>query len=181
MILIPLLKYVQLHDHMIFKEDDVNFEVFVFEHYCCWCSNAYLYTKLLINFVFPCIIILITNTIILMKLFPKCKKETAAPNRPISRHNSANYKPQNITITLLWVSISFLILVSPYVIWHAWYGNTKDDLSLEGMSKRKFWLSFCLSCLYLNISINFLLYCLSAKPFRDVFLIIIRFKRSAAQ
>ncbi|UJR29960.1 hypothetical protein I4U23_017507 [Adineta vaga] len=89
-----------------------------------------------------------------------------------SSTNMKNYiqaRTNRVTLTLLLVSCSFLLLNSPYcAVWIANYIHGFNNMTLKSI--KEITELFMLT----NFSINFLLYCVSGKVFRDELMYILR-------
>ena len=113
----------------------------------------------------PFIIVLVLNICIIAKVVPgfNAKGHRLAGNAESSRSTNRNVKDSRLTAMLIWVSVSWLVLTAPMMLWTFAAKPATDSHSAAKNYLAKT-VSFML--MYMNHGLNFYLYCLSGKRFR---------------
>ncbi|XP_074660955.1 putative G-protein coupled receptor 139 [Tubulanus polymorphus] len=169
----------------------------VFGYKACRTSRSsipeIIYLYVAVNTWTPCVIIIILNSIILISL-----KKSANAQQAMTAASSNNAKKTipgksqtRITKVLLLVSTTYLILILPLGITQSvelFYNATyKKPVATDGQAlidyvafmETRFtlkWIrAFCFFFYQINFAINFFLYCVSGKRFRDMVRVIFPF------
>ena len=136
-------------------------------------TNVYVLfsVALSINFI-PFFVILCGNIIIAVVLVHAYQKRRSMVNLAA---DSDNNKLQALTKTILIVSLSYLVFTTPYyiftILWPYTFNMYKSFNDFWCGSH--LWYISTLSIMCINYSINFLLYCIGGKRFRNEFLSMI--------
>ncbi len=126
-------------------------------------ENIFPVMKLISYSVLPFMIVLILNLAITIKLWTN----RAAIRRAASdsEAGSSSRSAQNrITIMLLTVSFMWLVLTGPFTLWSV---LKIPRGSLRARAQIFLFRTFCFLLLYVNHGINFYLYCLAGRRFRQ--------------
>ena len=170
---IPILGGLKPRYYFIFENNDVNFIVHGECYYCCVMNSAFARLGIfLIATIIPFFVILFGNIAILVSLFLTHRTRRAMTS---GSHSQSDSQLQSLTTMLLLVSFSYLILTFPYTV----YAIVVPTVAHLYESFSKYWCSRMLSfqstfsLLNINYSVNFILYCIGGKRFRDEFLTMI--------
>ena len=153
--------------YFVFNENQTSFQI---RYFCCFYKSTsdilYGWLFLIINSLLPFLTLLIGNIFILI-LF----NQTLRNRREMGVTSDPG---QNILLTrmLLTTSLMYLILTLPYAVYlvtvshliplYSSYDDFVGDMAL--------WQVLSLVLLHINHSINFFLYCIAGKKFRDEFI-----------
>lgn len=168
---IPILVGYESHPTFIFDDNNVNFTLIIECKACCVMNNTYIRLMLsLSDALIPFIIILTGNIVIVISLTKAHQKRNTMVSSAKSRRDLS--KLITLTKVLLMVTSCYLILTLPYIVFalvgpslvHI-YRSVDDFKSADHLLRV---ISFFL--LNMNNSINFVLYCMGGKRFRQVFL-----------
>ena len=172
---IPLFAGFEPQYFFIFDKDDTTFIPYVHCNYCCIMKKAALklFVFAMINFI-PFFSILFGNITILFSL-ARNRNIRHAMTSASDTKNIKSDKKQSLTTTLLLVSFTYLVLTLPYLL-HSLISsslvNMFDSLS-EYLCNMMLQYVSTISVLCINYSVNFILYCIGGKRFRNEFLIMI--------
>ena len=119
--------------------------------------------KLVSYSISPFIIVLVLNLAIAVKLW--CNKVAISRAASDSDTGSASRASQNrITVMLLTVSFVWLILTAPFTLWSL----LRDPSGgVQQRAQNFLFKTVCFFLLYINHGINFYLYCLAGRRFRQ--------------
>ena len=139
---------------------------------CTFRSTAYqeFYTRVWIKVttflysVLPCVCLIVSNVIIGWKLtgaMKEAKEKFSA--RSENRKDSRQKKASSVTVTIITVSVAFIIITVPFMIYSSvFYASTPSEIHL-----------FLYDVLFViglfNFAWNFYLYCLTGSKFREEF------------
>ncbi|CAH1789963.1 unnamed protein product [Owenia fusiformis] len=139
----------------IYKEGTENFR----SYYWPWIDAC------IASFI-PFTILIICNALIVAKLSKSKKFRKESTNERRGKNNNAT---RSITIMLIVTSFMFLILTAPFVIYLIiWQKDTKNGYaSMTELIHSELMTSIFDMFIYCNSAINFILYCLSGKMFRE--------------
>lgn len=132
-------------------------------------ENAFMceifpWLKLSLYTVVPFLIVFILNFAIVIKMFSvfySLKKQTDESD---DRNSQAQMGQYRITVMLLAVSFTWLILTAPFTLF-IFVSEAADDP--EQQAKQFLLKTVCFTLLYINHSINFYLYCVTGRKFRN--------------
>ena len=171
---IPVLSGMEPGYHFIFDKDDLNFVLYGNCYYCCTMNIVPLRLMFfVIGIIIPFLSILIGNITLLVSLANTRKTRHAMTSINKSQTDT---QLQSLTTSLLLVSFSYLLLTFPYTV----YSLVAPTIHHLYSSYSEYWCSkqLCysatLSILCINYSVNFILYCIGGKRFRNEFLTMIR-------
>ena len=150
----------------VFNESNTTFEV---QYYCCShtsvINQVYNSLSLLTRSLLPFTTLLISNIIILVLFYQTQKNRRqmgvkADPGHLIS-----------LTRQLIAISLTYLILTSPSAIYNVTVSYIKYLYSSynDWMGANMLWNAISKNLAFINHSINFFLYCIAGKKFRDEF------------
>ncbi len=123
------------------------------------------------RFLLPFLIILISNILICYKLY-----EGMRVRQTLASDNTESDKTKSVTILLVVTSIAFFILVTPFQVLFILYKITPFSKKYVTWVTANTYIPWAVSIgmHYLNNSINFLLYCLAGKSFRQQMVLAFR-------
>ena len=141
-------------------------------------SSKNLYMRQVFNYVhfasysvIPFIMVLVLNMCIISRV------SRSTPNMQggmtLKAHEAAVEKlqrQQRVTYMLLTVSFTFLLLTGPFTLHSLIVGDTKDQRAAARNLLSK---TICFMLMYANHSINFYLYCITGKKFRNELLALL--------
>lgn len=168
----PIFLYCKSYYEIIFARDESSF---IISYLCGQSSRAPQWIQMfLILLTFLLLLIGNIMIIIFLRNAQKSRQTLAASTNRESNATQLHY----VTIMLLSVSFSFLILNLPYLLYSLcipymvnWYENGADN---EKYTIDKFiWYELSITLTYVNNSINFLIYCIGGRRFRQEFLVMI--------
>lgn len=120
-------------------------------------SEIWTILHLILYNMVPSIIIITTNSLIIRKILWRSK----------IRRNCMSREEKRMTLTLITVSLFFLLTTSPISIYQMWRENLTDkSQSIEFWDGHDTIMAVLLLISYLNNSCNFYLYVLTASRFR---------------
>ena len=129
----------------------------------------YYWISLVINILLPFVSLLIMNSVIIHTLRERSGFQGQIQGREQGGHHTVKIKgsERQIYITLLLVTFTFLILSMPSYtfIVYAWFYDYKS--SPRTIAASSLWNSIAHQTLYTNYAINFFLYVISGKKFRQ--------------
>ena len=166
---------------MVFKDITDEFGNFVSEAKCVEINASYYsffnkswpWVDLCVFCVIPFTVIVIGNSLILLKVVKSHKKANSAivPNVKVNSkhrsHSSGHGKHSSMTTMLFTLNIVFLLCTSPVSIYNIGYSYWVTNASPEKVATLDLWWAIVNMLQYTNNSINFLLYCLSGSKFRN--------------
>ena len=159
---IPLILGGKAQHDIVF---DANNEHFIVDASCGNTISASWWIDTFYRCVIPSTFMLVGNIILIILLIKAQNK------RQSINVSSSNSHLHLLTILLLSASFAYLLLILPFMIYHLSYKYIKKRYSSfeEWRSDdRLFYICVCCA-MYVNNAINFPLYCLSAKTFREEF------------
>ncbi|KAL8581216.1 hypothetical protein ACOMHN_038316 [Nucella lapillus] len=119
----------------------------------------------------PFTFLTVSNSVLIWKLITSTRQAhqriAAVPNKQLLKRSQAN---SSVTLTVLVVSLTFLVLTLPCALYFLMY-HFKDRTSLTPEEAADLYLFQTLSFLLVdtNNAVNFYLYCLSGRRFRAEF------------
>ncbi|KAL8562132.1 hypothetical protein ACOMHN_041967 [Nucella lapillus] len=137
-------------------------------------TNVFVYVELLVYCVVPFIVLVIANGVLTWKLVASAKKANlnlseGSSGQARSREKAAN----SVTLTVMAVSLTFLVLTLPsslnFIINYLYFtGHTQGSGSREIVALAS--SIVCTLLTHTNHAVNFYLYCLTGRRFREEFL-----------
>jgi hypothetical protein len=120
----------------------------------------------------PFTVIVIGNALILFKVIKSQRKvqsrvvpSVQSGNRPVISSKHAG-KQSSMTAMLFTLNVVFLVSTSPVSIYNIGYPYWSENASEHKFAQLDFWWAIVNMLMYMNNSLNFLLYCLSGTKFR---------------
>ncbi|XP_052770817.1 FMRFamide receptor-like [Mya arenaria] len=154
----------------------------VYDDYHSFFNKVWPWIELCVFCLIPFFVIVIGNSLILLKLI-KNRRRTKTAIMPsiytVARArvgvSGAYGKQSSMTAMLLTLNVVFLVSTSPVSIYNIGYPHWISGASPHRVAKLDFWWAVVNMFMYTNNSVNFLLYCLSGSKFRrEVFRIFLR-------
>lgn len=132
--------------------------------YTYFYDNVWAWLDLLFASLIPFMVIFISNIMIIIRVILK---------KRLAKTSGSSFKMTNMTASLLVVSFLFLLTTSPICI----FLLINFDMESE---EEHFYVSMIFDILnliyYINNSINFFLYCITSRRFRQQFLIVFKIR-----
>jgi hypothetical protein len=139
--------------------------------YAYFFFGPWFYIDITAYVIIPFLGITFCNILITMKIFGRSKEMPELLNR-IDTTNDTEVK--RISIMLLVVSIVFMVLLLPQLLYYFLVYTVLNITSLRTLALVMLYYNATLLLSYTNSSINFILYCLSGSQFRTVFLQLLK-------
>ncbi|KAL8581209.1 hypothetical protein ACOMHN_038310 [Nucella lapillus] len=139
--------------------------------YAWFLDNVFSFVDPVVFSVMPFTFLTVSNSVLVWKLITSTRQThqriAAVPNKQILKRSQAN---SSVTLTVLVVSLTFLVLTLPCALYFLMY-NFKDQTSLTPEEAADVYLFHTLGFLLVdtNSAVNFYLYCLSGRRFRAEF------------
>ena len=163
-----------VHAHLLYGfdlevENDVQ-KCSLLPHYASFFHSVWTWVDMLIFCVLPWLCLAICNSLLVWKLKVSVREaEFSLGHGQVDRVIDRKKKATSITVTLIAVSVAFLILTSPtsfihirvFIAWlngSVWLLISSRDFYYAQHLSRPFW--------YMNSCINFYVYCLTGSKFR---------------
>ena len=130
-------------------------------------ADALYYQDTLVNSCIPASLIFVGNLMIIIRL-TKARRKREAMNSGAQKQTGAN----STTVMLIAISITFFITTLPLTIFSYEQNNWFDLTTVNGLVERSLTFSILTQLFYTNSMINFWMYFLTGKRFRDAFMAI---------
>ncbi|KAL8575277.1 hypothetical protein ACOMHN_001822 [Nucella lapillus] len=141
------------------------------DDYMSFLLNVWVKLDVFLFSVVPLTCMMISNTVLVVKLRTSVKLAGEQFATSEKQQNERERTVNTVTLTALLVSVSFIVLTLPIAAWNA-SKYTVIDNTVQSVDQKVFDYFFqaVLYCVfYINFSINFYLYCLTGRRFRDEF------------
>lgn len=162
----------------VFDSNEISFDFLFRCEYCCVLDIVLVrFAVYLVDALIPFFIILIGNIIIIVNLTRANKKRE---KMTCSEKTELNIKHlHSLTKTLVIVSFSYLVLYFPHGIFALLWSYIRHMYNSydEFICGRRLLYICVISFLSINYSINFILYCIGGRRFRNKFLLMIGCKK----
>ena len=152
----------------------VCFHSFVSERYSEFFNPVWVLVDMVIAVYLPFVCLFATNTVLVRKVgqsLREAKESLTEGSAGSNQLASRDKKLSSMTLTLIIMSVAFLLLTSPvnfmYMV-RMWSYDTGNDIRLRAATELAF--SAGLVLWYTNVAINFYLYCLTGARYRAEFL-----------
>ncbi|KAL8562133.1 hypothetical protein ACOMHN_041968 [Nucella lapillus] len=138
-------------------------------------SNVFVYIETLVYSAVPFIMIVVANTIMTWKLVASARRADRSLTKGSSKSQARSREKEanSVTLTMMAVSLTFLVLTLPstanFIVNHLTYAQN-SQLPLGEMFWKISTTSVCNLLGFLNHAVNFYLYCLTGRRFREEFL-----------
>ena len=170
---IPVPVFISSHDLIIFSGN----VFFTVETYCAFTKATVEYFRvshMLTHSLIPFAVMLFGTIIIIVCLYKTIK--TRGSLKHTEQDHSELDRVITLAISLFAINITYLILTLPYVLYTV---LIKYARNMYGSNDKFYNLQYIfyvcsMSCEYINNTINFVMYCLAGKPYRDELLLIMR-------
>ena len=154
---------------------------YVSAEYLHFVDSVFTYIELLIFCVVPFSCLALSNSILVWKLTVSVReaRQRLTPGNTeqfVTRNKAAN----SVTLTVIIVSMTFIILTLPNGLYLIVFFPLFDFETLRGYAKALMYNTIIFLMLYCNMAVNFYLYCLTGKRFRQEFYNILRCGRREA-
>ena len=160
----PVLMYIVSYFDSVFDNNNANARLVLYANCAAVFLPSFKKFDMSIHCILPFILMCIGNTSIIILFYHTIKHRRSM--KQTDHDNSDQNRLLSLTTLLLTTSCIYLVLTLPYVIYMGCSGY------LSSGSERLFYTcAFCFE--YINNSINFLLYCITSKQFRDIFMTMI--------
>ncbi|KAL8575166.1 hypothetical protein ACOMHN_042476 [Nucella lapillus] len=139
--------------------------------YAWFLDNVFSYVDLVMFSLLPFTFLVMCNSVLIWKLITSTRKArqrmAAVPTQQILKRSQVN---SSVTFTVLVVSLTFLVLTLPSALYIMMY-HFKDQTALTPEEAADVYLFHTLSFLLVdsNSAVNFYLYCLTGRRFREKF------------
>ncbi|XP_076450409.1 uncharacterized protein LOC143286657 [Babylonia areolata] len=176
--------FAAVYSHYLYGYRLVYYEQYG-DHFCVMESGTYLafieevftYVDLMLYSVLPFTCLLIANSVLIWKLRASVRetrqKFTQGHN---SEQTEARQKmTQSVTLTVIFVSVAFIILTLPSALFHIIYyvAALMRSTSVYDRAEATLINAVTFSLMFTNNAVNFYLYCLTGRRFREEFLSVI--------
>ncbi|KAL8562144.1 hypothetical protein ACOMHN_041979 [Nucella lapillus] len=144
------------------------------EDYANFHSNIFVYIETLVYSAVPFIMIVVANTILTWKLVASARRaDRSLTERSSSQARSREKEANSVTLTMMVVSLTFLVLTLPasinfIVTYLVLVGYSESSLTQTLQSYAV--TIVCSNLTHTNHAVNFYLYCLTGRRFREEFL-----------
>ncbi|XP_076452260.1 galanin-like G-protein coupled receptor npr-9 [Babylonia areolata] len=142
-----------------------------FSEYVWFLDNVFIYIAMAVNSLLPFVCLVAGNGVLVFTLIMsvgEARRNTASGNvhASLKRQKDAN----SVTVTIIIVSLTFIVLTLPIFIYGDLY-QFKDQSKMSAQQRAEVFLFYTISSLLAstNSSINFYLYCLTGRRFREEF------------
>ena len=141
----------------------------------------FTYIELLIFCVVPFSCLVLCNSVLVWKLTVSVREA----RQRLTPGNTEQFKTRNkasnsVTLTVIIVSLTFIILTLPNGLYLTMFLALFDDQTLRGIAEGYLYDTIIFLLLYCNMAVNFYLYCLTGRRFRQEFYNILRCGRRDA-
>ncbi|KAL8581203.1 hypothetical protein ACOMHN_038304 [Nucella lapillus] len=139
--------------------------------YVWFLDNVFIYMAMVLTSVLPFLCLVIGNGVLVIALVTsvsQARKNISAGNPYL---NDKRQKDTNsVTVTIIVISLTFIALTLPVFIYAAFF-RFKDQSRMSAEKKAQVFLFYTVGSLLMstNSSINFYLYCLTGRRFRQEF------------
>ncbi|XP_076439151.1 uncharacterized protein LOC143278024 [Babylonia areolata] len=144
-----------------------------YEEYTYFSENIFVYIELSSYCVVPFIILILANSVLVWKLTVSVKSASKHLTQGDSDQVLAREKAANsVTLTAIVVSITFLVLTLPSSITYImdYFSLMHDRISGHERARKVFINDVATLLSHTNSAVNFYLYCLTGRRFREEFL-----------
>ncbi|KAL8562145.1 hypothetical protein ACOMHN_041980 [Nucella lapillus] len=137
-------------------------------------TNFFVYIELLVYSALPFIVLALANSILTWKLVASARRADRNLTEGSSSQTRSREKAANsVTLTIMAVSLTFLVLTLPgtinFILNHLTYFGRQQTTQLQKL--QVYAITFICNLLGItNHAINFYLYCLTGRRFREEFL-----------
>ncbi|XP_076438801.1 C-C chemokine receptor type 7-like [Babylonia areolata] len=146
-------------------------------NYISFVSGVFTYIELTIYSVLPFLCLVLGNCVLVRKLFHSVKDIREKLNQGNSEQILARQRTANsVTVTVIVVSIAFIVLTLPVSINYilSYFAYEYREVSGYEYAKAHLTYTVCYLLADSNSAINFYLYCLTGRRFREEFFRVIR-------
>ncbi|KAL8591869.1 hypothetical protein ACOMHN_044365 [Nucella lapillus] len=162
-------------------------------YYMCWTKseehlyfiqNIFVYMELSVYCLLPFTCLVIANGVLVRKLSVSVKKARADLTHKNSHQVLAREKAANsVTLTVVVVSVTFMVLTLPISVYFMVFNSADLQFQYDWSDQMKIQAFFDLSSVLANANsaVNFYLYCLTGRRFREEFLKIMCCGRNRQQ
>ena len=128
----------------------------------------WVWIDLCVFYLIPIFVLLVGNCAIIYKVVASQRRSRRAVIPAITQKNSVKQSKQisQLTVTLMVLSAVFFVCITPIVVYPIGEPYWKDDASTEHLAFLFWWETFANLLMYINHSINCVLYYLSGTKFR---------------
>ncbi|KAK3594349.1 hypothetical protein CHS0354_019258 [Potamilus streckersoni] len=142
-------------------------------------SYVWPWIDLCIFCLIPFVILFTGNVCILIKVIQSAKRtRQVAPMGGMQHHRTSN-KQSSLTAMLFTLNVVFLLCTSPISVYNIGYSQWEQGAATHDYAVLNLWWAICSLLMYVNNSLNFLLYCLSGSRFRQEVKNLFCWKRQA--
>ncbi|KAL8581680.1 hypothetical protein ACOMHN_049236 [Nucella lapillus] len=144
-------------------------------------DDIFLYIDLVISSLLPFVCLVLANSVLVWTLRTSVREadqQFAAGRGEVSE--ARQKAARSVTTTVVCVSMTFIVLTAPGNIYQSfsYVVSTGDKLTIYQVVEHYFTMAICYMLIYLNHAVNFYLYCLTGKRFREEFINIVRCGRA---
>ena len=157
------------HTEIIFDQDEVHFEV---SKECAVVNIDFVWVDTTVRCLIPFAAMLLSDLCIVYSLYKFNQRRQEIVSDESAKKDEEELR--NMTLMLLLASFTYLLLTLPYMIYILFpqYTGKFYESYDEYISAMKLWYVCSQCCIFLNNSVNFLLYCISGETFREEFLVM---------
>lgn len=134
--------------------------------YYTFAIYTWTWIDLCVFYLIPMCVLIIGNSLIIFKVLQSNRRSRAVVAPATGRPNS-DHKMSSLTTSLLLVSVLFIVCITPVVVYPIGEPYWSEGASDEKLALMFFWNTMANLLMYVNHSVNFLLYFLSGSRFRN--------------
>ena len=154
---------------------------YVSAEYLHFVDSVFTYIELLIFCVVPFSCLALSNSVLVWKLTVSVReaRQRLTPGNT-EQFETRNKAANSVTLTVIIVSLTFIILTLPNGLYLIVFFPLFDFETMRGYAKAFLYNTIIFLMLFCNMAVNFYLYCLSGRRFRQEFYNIICGRREAS-
>ena len=154
---------------------------YVSAEYLHFVDSVFTYIEMLIFCAGPFSCLALSNSVLVWKLTVSVREA----RQRLTSGNTEQFETRNkaansVTLTVIMVSLTFIILTLPNGVYFVVFIALVDDQTRSGLAKGYLYYMTMSLLLFCNMAVNFYLYCLTGRRFRQEFYNIITCGRSEA-
>ncbi|XP_076454492.1 uncharacterized protein LOC143289413 [Babylonia areolata] len=146
------------------------------DEYIYFLEHYFAYIELLVYCILPFVALVVSNGVLVWKLAASVKVAgthltQGDPDQALAHRKAAN----SVTLTVVTVSVAFMVLTLPAsvsFILH-YFAVSHERVSGYELAQAAFVERFTFLLIYLNHAVNFYLYCLTGRRFREEFVSVV--------
>ena len=154
---------------------------YVSAEYLHFVDSVFTYIELLVFSVVPFSCLALSNSVLVWKLTVSVReaRQRLTPGNT-EQFETRNKAANSVTLTVIIVSLIFIILTLPNGLYLTVFWALFDDQTLRGIAEGYLYNTIIFLMLYCNMAVNFYLYCLTGRRFRQESYNILRCGRREA-